>query len=319
MYAGRSSTRGKAFTPSLSIRSDSLAGISTPFPSVGGYVVTADRPGLAQVSIRGPENDPILAQWQHGLGHVTVFTSDASTRWNQEWTGWSDFNAFWRQQLAWTMRAPGDPFSRVTIAPDGDSSNVIVELFSEAGDPLSFAALRARLVGASSEIVFRQTGPGKYEARAAAEKPGVHLLSIEYSAPEGRRGSLRAAIVKREGDELRNPTPNRDLLNQAATLTRGRIYTLNPGGADLWSREHLVFPVTSRPVWLLAVITGLGLFLLGCRLSADRHRPRAARLPIPRDLRRRTGRTLGSARLPQRGEGPSRGVNEAVPAGAPAE
>lgn len=269
---------GDPFTPSLSFRTDSLSGIPSPLPAITGYVVTADRPGLTLVPLRGPENDPILAQWQHGLGHVTVFTSDATTRWNRQWTGWPAFAAFWNQQLAWTMRPSGDPHSRVTVNQEGGSATINVELFNENDEPLSFAAVRGRIADAQADINFHQIGPGKYQATVNTDKPGVHLVGIEYRTPDARRGSLRAAVVKREGDELRRPTPDQALLQHAAKLTGGRVYTLTPTGADLWTREGLVFPVSSRPIWLLAAIVAVALFLIDVasrRIAFDFQKMRA--------------------------------------------
>ncbi len=90
---------GPAFSPKIAISGESLRGITGPLPGITGYVVTADRGGLSAVKLRGPEGDPILAQWQHGLGRVTTFASDASTRWNTAWTSWGSFSSFWQQQL----------------------------------------------------------------------------------------------------------------------------------------------------------------------------------------------------------------------------
>jgi hypothetical protein len=226
-----------------------------------------------------------------------VFTSDAAARWDVAWTVWPGFDAFWKQQLAWTMRPPGDEYSRVAVSREGDAAKVLVELFDAGGDPLSFATLRGRVSGSDEEVRFRQTGPGRYEATVEGGAPGVRLLAVEYTAPDGKRGALRAAIVEPEGEELRNPTPARDLLQQAATLTNGRVYTLNAGGADLWIREHVKFPISSRPVWLIAAITGIALFLVdvaGRRISIDPARLSAgvAGLFMARPVKRSA--TLGS-------------------------
>lgn len=111
---------GPAFTPQRTGFSESLRGVSGAFPGITGYVVAADRGGLSTVLLRGPENDPILAQWQHGLGRVTTFASDATTRWNGEWVGWGSFASFWKQQVRWVARPTGDARSRVAVVNNGD-------------------------------------------------------------------------------------------------------------------------------------------------------------------------------------------------------
>lgn len=269
---------GPAFLPKFALAGEAMRGIAGPLPGINGYVVTADRGGLSTVALRGPEGDPILAQWQHGLGRVTAFTSDASTRWNTAWTSWVSFSSFWQQQLKWTMRPSGDVNSRVNVATRGDRAKVSLELFDSAGDRLNFAAIRARVVPPAEygntrngprDVVFRQVGPGLYVADVEAAAVGSHLLSIRYDAGPGdpadagsRSGSVRAAIIRRAGVEFREPAPNTSLLWELARKTNGRIYRLDPSGADLWVRDHLRMPEISRAVWLLAALAAIALFLV---------------------------------------------------------
>jgi Ca-activated chloride channel homolog len=269
---------GPAFTPQMSFTGESMRGITGPLPGITGYVVSVDRGGLSTVSLRGPEGDPILAHWHHGLGRVTTFASDASTRWNAAWTSWDSFSSFWQQQLKWTMRPSGNATSRVMIDASGDRARVSLELFDQAGEHLNFAAVRARVSapaesGASGEVsrdvAFRQVGPGRYEAEVDAAAVGSQLLSIRYDGGPGgdgaagsRSGSVRAAIIRRAGQEFREPTPNANLLLDLARRTNGRVYRLDPAGADLWARDHLVMPETSRSIWLLAALIGVALFLI---------------------------------------------------------
>lgn len=270
---------GPAFSPKVDLSNDALRGISTPLPGISGYVVTAERGGLATVALRGPEGDPILAHWQHGLGRVTAYTSDATTRWNASWTTWQSYAAFWKQQLQRTMRASGDPNSRINIEPHGDHSKVVVELFDERGERLNFANIEGRILHPESDsrtssdidtIRLEQVGPGRYEAEVAVQESGVHLLSLLYNAPTAmdttgksgtRNGSLRAAVVRRGGNELANPTPSTEMLWNAARETNGRIYRLDTSGADLWVRDHLVMPTTSVPIWKLCALLGIFLFV----------------------------------------------------------
>jgi hypothetical protein len=242
--------------------------------------------------LRGPQGDPILAQWQHGLGRVTAFTSDAATRWNGAWAAWPAFGSFWEQQVKWVMRPSGDPNARVTVDARNERAKISLELTDSSGDRVNFAAIRARLVppsvpGAGSpparDVTFRQVAPGRYEAEVDAAAAGSHVLSIRYDAlsgstsgeenAEGRRaGSVRAAIVRRAGEEFRQPTPNTALLWDLARQTNGRVYRLDPGGADLWVREHLTMPEISRAIWLLMALAAVGLFLVDVaarRISLD--------------------------------------------------
>ncbi|MFT3683767.1 MAG: FixH family protein [Phycisphaerales bacterium] len=262
---------GPAFAPTVSTWSDSMRGIGGTLPGVTGYVVTADRGGLSTVSLRGPEGDPILAQWQHGLGRVTAFTSDASSRWNAAWTSWDSFKPFWEQQLKWAMRPTGDLNSKVAVDVHGDKATATVELFDADGGRVNFATLNGRLAapgegGKVRDVTFRQTGPGRYEAEVDASEAGTHLLAVRYGvvAADGRErgGSVRAAVVRRADEEFRAPTPATTLLWDLARKTGGRVYHLDKFGTDLWVREHVRMPESSQPAWLVVAILAVCTFMV---------------------------------------------------------
>jgi secreted protein with Ig-like and vWFA domain len=265
---------GRPFSPKVSALSDQLRGIADPLPGISGYVVTADRGGLSTVAIQGPHGDPILAHWQHGLGRVTAYTSDATTRWNAAWTSWPSFLPFWQQQLKWVMRPTGNANATVAVTPRGERSLVALDLLDPSGDPLNFAAIQAKLVppasasGPPQDVTFRQTGPGRYEANVETLAVGSHLLSLRYDALGNTSpgssllsGSVRAAITHREGGEMRLPTPSTNLLWDLASRSNGRIYRLDRQGDSLWTRDHLTMPQSSRSIWLLVTAAAIAIFL----------------------------------------------------------
>ena len=48
-----------------------------------GYVASTPKP-TSQVVLSGPGGDPVLAQWQYGLGTALAWTSDTEGRWTAE-------------------------------------------------------------------------------------------------------------------------------------------------------------------------------------------------------------------------------------------
>lgn len=305
---------GAGFSPELSVVGESLVGFVGPFPSVTGYVVTADRGGLATVALRGPEGDPLLAHWQHGLGRVTAYTSDATTRWNSAWRGWGSFDAFWRQQLSWVTRPSSDANVTVNVDVRGERALVSLDMLDSVGERVNFAAIRGRLLlpaGSRSDgadvardVTFRQVGPGRYESEVELSRVGSHLLSMRYEALSRREegevvlsGNVRAAIVRPGGEEFRRESPNLGLLREVAALTEGREYLLDPAGTDLWGREHLKMPEISRPMWLLAALLACGVFLLDVaarRVSIDYGRMRAGVTGLLKTSPRVSGGTLST-------------------------
>ncbi|MBL9001173.1 MAG: VWA domain-containing protein [Phycisphaerae bacterium] len=256
-----------AFTPGLS---DSLRGI-TSVPPIGGYVVTAEREGLALVSMKGKEGDPIMAQWQYGLGKVLAFTTDASNRWNKAWIEWPNFKAFWEQNTRWVMRPGGSANVRVLTENKGDSTLVTVEALDSTGERLNFANFKGRLAlpdGQGVDVDLKQVGPGRYQGVVPTDKSGSYVLSLRYVAPDDNvqggvlEGSVQAAITRPFADEYRSMEDNTPLLTQVAAMTGGRVLTMNPDQDEPWSRDGLKLPVATRPMWLIIAVIGAGLFLL---------------------------------------------------------
>jgi len=255
--------------PTLVRGVDTLRGIAA-VPPITGYVVAAEREGLAQVTIRGKEEDPIGAQWQYGLGRSVTFTSDATTRWARSWLGWGQFKQFWEQMVRWAMRPSGSPNVRVTTETRDEKTLVVVEAVDDAGRRLPTATFQGRMAtpdGEGAPLTLRQVGPGRFEALVDTPESGTYVMSMRYVAPptvEGGpavEGSVQAAIIKPFADEFRALQDNAALLQQVAQITGGRVLSSEPAAADLWSREGLTMPVSTRAIWLPVAIVGIGIFL----------------------------------------------------------
>ncbi len=261
---------GEPFAPTLTgMPSTPMRGISG-VPSLAGYVVTAERQdGLAVTTLRGPENDPILAQWQRGLGRVVAFTGDVTTRWATAWTQWQGFDSFWAEHIRWAMRPSGNAQARTRIETDGDRSTIIVDLTRDNGERVNFAAIVGRVSGPDGNaegITLRQDGPGRYIASFEADDPGAYVVGLRYDAPAtdtNRRteGAIQAALTKPFTDEFRALQDNAALLRQVAERTGGRVLGDDPATADLWNRTGLAFPVAREPAFLAAVLLTLLAFL----------------------------------------------------------
>lgn len=263
---------GDPFIPAVSaLGAETMRGVSG-VPAISGYVVTAEREGLAQVTIRGKENDPIAAQWQYGLGRVVAFTSDATTRWDPNWIAWDGFKAFWEQHLRWAMRPSGNANIRITTEKQGDQTRIIVDAYDAQGEKMNFARFKGRVAqpdGTGQDIDLQQVAPGIYEGRIQTKQAGAYVASLRYAAPQTGadgetkivEGSAQAAISRPFADEFRALADNSPLLQQVAAMTGGKVLGGVPDQDDLWRREGLKMPVSTFPIWPLFAATGIGLFL----------------------------------------------------------
>ena len=283
---------GEAFSPAMTgIPTESMRGISQ-VPPVQGYVVAAEREGLSLVTLRGKENDPISAQWQHGLGRVVTFTADAGTKWAPAWVAWPGFRQFWEQHVRWAMRPNENAVMRVTTENRGDRTVVVVDAMDSEGERLDFVRFDARIAnpdGSGEILELRQTGPGRYEGAFDSGGSGSYVISARYRAAgaDGAvlEGSLRAAVTRSYADEFRFLGSNRPLLRQVAAFSGGRMLDSDPAAAALWSRDGMVMPVALRPLSMLFLLLGIAAFLVDVAARRVRIEPRAAAIWTRRALR----------------------------------
>lgn len=292
---------GTPFSPTfVGTAAENMRGF-TSFPPISGYIVAGDREGLSIVTLRGKENDPIAAQWQHGLGRVFTFTSDAAARWNPAWIGWPGYRAFWEQTLRWAMRPGGNANVRITTERDGDTTRVIVDALDAAGERLNAAQFAGRIAGpggAAQDLTLRQVGPGRYEGTFDTKDAGSYVLAMRYAAPgtQGQviEGSAQAAVTKPFADEFRAREANVALLEQVAAMTGGRVLAGDPRTDNLFNREGLTFPVALTPIWHVLALSGIALFLADVGVRRVRIDFRAIRnFFFARSARTKAGEQLG--------------------------
>ena len=110
-------------------------------PSIDGYVLTAQREGLAQTAIVIPvegSQDPLLAHWNYGLGRSIAYTSDVSNLWGSRWASWESFQSFWEQSIRWAMRPSSPTNVHVNTHFEGDTAIVDIEALEADASFLNF-------------------------------------------------------------------------------------------------------------------------------------------------------------------------------------
>src|SRR5438477_1432895 len=100
-------------------------------PALRGYVATAPKPESTVVLASG-SSDPLLVEWQYGLGRVIAWTSDASNRWSSSWLNGGQFGPFWAQVVKRTIRPPEDPNRQVSVSVAGAEATVTLEAQASA-------------------------------------------------------------------------------------------------------------------------------------------------------------------------------------------
>ena len=151
-------------------RRRSCAGIDGGFPSLLGYNGTTAKPA-AQTVLVTARDDPLLAQWQYGLGRSVAWTSDSTGRWAKSWIALGrasrSSSARWSAGRSRARRAAA---SRPSFVDRGGRTYLRVE---------SVEAATAR--------------------RATSTRPSVALVGPDLAAGDGRPQPGRAGRVRGAG------------------------------------------------------------------------------------------------------------------------
>ena len=165
--------------PRLSSTIDMLPGVPLDaFPSLTGYVATTPR-AAADVVLKSPQADPLLATWQYGLGRVTAWTSDAQGRWTAGLLAWPDANRFFGDIVRFTLPQAGDPALQVETQVQGDHTHVLVTAPAISGAATTVSAVTPDLT--DSQLTLSPTGPGRFEGDLRTDQVGSYLLHVTES------------------------------------------------------------------------------------------------------------------------------------------
>lgn len=217
-------------------------------PMLTGLVLTTQRddPGVL-TPIKTPDEMPVLAHWQTGLGRVAAFTSDAS-QWATHWIDTPIYRRFWVRVVRTLSRPSDDRRFVLRSKPQGDAIRFSVEAYQPDGTPTDGLQIPASIYTPEGQQIsarLTQTAPGLYEAVVPATTSGDYVAIARPTDPTDPQGvALPAAVggvTIPEGAEHRSLASNDSLLAEIAKRTGGHV--LRPTLEDARS----LFTATDRP------------------------------------------------------------------------
>ena len=235
--------------PQLSSLADVIPGVPlNSFPPITGYVASTAR-AAADVVLKSPQGDPLLATWQYGLGRVMAWTSDAQGRWTAGLLQWPQANVFFGDIVHASLPQPGDPALQVETSVQGDHTHLLVTAPATSGATVTVNALAPDLSGAS--LTLSPTGPGRFEGDLATDQVGSYLLHVSQSAGGVIRHTTTTGLVVPYSPEYR------DLGTDTATLRA----IAQAGGGTLLSSLSNIFKLPVPQVTATQSISELLLIL----------------------------------------------------------
>ncbi|MEA2607920.1 MAG: hypothetical protein QOJ75_163, partial [Chloroflexota bacterium] len=247
----------ESFFPIQTSSSPILRGLDQGLPRLLGYNGTTIK-SAAQGVLVTARDDPLLAQWQYGLGRSVAWTSDSTGRWARNWVGWPGFNRFFSQLVSWTF--PGEETGGIeaTFQATGGSTGLHVQSVASDGSPRDFYSTSAVVVGPDLQprtVNLVQTAPGVYDAPLGEIDPGAYAVRITQAKPGTSPLGRTVGLVAQMPAEYRVLGANEPYLASLRNATGGHavLTALDPWRHDLTATDQF----TELWPWLLV----LGLLL----------------------------------------------------------
>jgi uncharacterized membrane protein/uncharacterized protein YegL len=220
-YSGSTAVE-KALTPIVDHDAEVLkeVGIETA-PALKGYARYVAKPESDTVlSIDAEKRDPLYVRWQYGLGRAAVFTSDAKSRWAENWVTWPGFDKFWIN-VSRDLLTHAD---RTEASAQFDTANDdIVVTYRLGADVVEPEAVPAIFVlgpnGWQKPLLVERTAPRVYSGRLHLGRTRglFRIRPVEESSVFPEIG------LYRQQQELQDYGSNELLLRDIATFTGGRF------------------------------------------------------------------------------------------------
>jgi uncharacterized membrane protein len=240
--------------PRLASTIDVLPGVPLDsMPAITGYVATTPR-AAADVVLKSPQGDPLLATWQYGLGRVVAWTSDAQGRWTAGLLQWAFANRFFGDLVHFSLPQAGDPALVVETNIRGDQTHLLVTAPAISGASVTVSAVTPDL--SDKQLVLGSTGPGRFEGDLQTDQVGSYLLNVSESVGGVTRHSNTTGLVVPYSPEYR------DLGTDAASL---RAIAHAGGGVlitDLTQAFRVPVPAVqaAQPIGELLLVLAILLF-----------------------------------------------------------
>lgn len=202
--------------------SEALDGITpSSLPPLTGYVASTPKPS-AQVVLSGPEGDPILAQWQYGLGTALAWTSDTQGRWTSALLRSPLAGKLFAGIVSATLPEEASPALSVSAQVEGDEAHLVAQAARAPSD----ASAVAHVVGPDgrgSEVPLAETAPGRFEGDVPTDEVGAYLMRVEVSAGHRVLDAATTGVAIAYSPELRFMGTDLAFLRQLASAGGGTV------------------------------------------------------------------------------------------------
>jgi Ca-activated chloride channel homolog len=216
-------------------------------PQMNAYIATTPK-SRATVPFMSEKEDPVLAEWQYGMGHTIAFTSDFSGKWSGDWARWEKWPAFVSHMVTRTLpQYETEPY-RVSLDKKEGSTVVSLEAANGGGHTLP---LETTVVSENGEQIATNTklvAPGKYEL-SIPDSSGMYFLNVKQTDQTGNVHVYQTGFTVPYSEEYLLKGANKELLEELVGITGGKELSVEKDSfRPTVSRNYLKQPISQ---WLI--------------------------------------------------------------------
>ena len=241
-----------------------VTGLDTSvLPQLGGYVVSAAKPG-AETVLASHLDDPVLAAARAGLGKVAVYTADLGSAWSARLRAWTGAPVLWTQSMRWLIRSTDARGLSARLREEPDGARLVVEAWQPDVTFASDLSVQADVRGPDGErqsFMLDAVAPGRYEAAVHVGATGPYTIAISARAANGaERRVLRGFYWSSDREHRTRGTDTRTLAGIAA-VTGGHV--LGAGDSPFRGPRQRDFMDVSSWLAATALLLFFGDIILG--------------------------------------------------------
>lgn len=230
-------------------------------PQMNAYIAVTPK-SMAQLILSSEKEDPVLAEWQYGLGRTMALMTDTAGEWSGDWARWEHWPDFLNTMVNRTFpQFNSDPFN-IHVDKGKGRTDTSIQIQSAIPDVHPIEATVVSQTGESIEATSKIVAPGKYQITMDPE-PGLYFLQLRQIMEDGHENIYRSGFTIPYSDEFLLRGMNEEVLKEASERTGGRkLVDAQEAFDPLPNKQTKKKPITS---WLLLIAFILFFFEIALR------------------------------------------------------
>ncbi|WP_407407762.1 VWA domain-containing protein [Peribacillus sp.] len=218
VMASRTYIEDTPFYPSIKDNPEWNGLFKDGVPKMNAYIATTAKQRALQ-SLISEKEDPVLAEWQYGMGTTAAFTSDISGKWSGDWPAWGKWGTFLNQLITNTLpKFESEPYM---LTQDNGGEETVINLESSTQNHLPVSANVVSEKGEEVDVNTKLIAPGKYEV-IMPKQSGMYFLSIKQDTKGGSTNLYQTGFTVPYSEEYLQQGLNKALIKELLAVSGGQ-------------------------------------------------------------------------------------------------